>query len=213
MPDSFFLIIDLAALAGAIGIFIWWVVRRRQWKNQPPNIGFRFLVSVVLGATLIAIAHGMGFSYGGAFVVPFSCLLFGILMSVLWAPYVGEWVARPFTSLFDGGSQKLEPQPLYSIAQAKRKKGQYHEAVFAIHQQLQKFPNDLAGQILLAEIQAENLNDLPGAQLTIERLCQQSGHAPAQRALALNQLADWHLKFGQDIEAARQALEKILALF
>ena len=38
------------------------------------------------------------------------------------------------------------------IAEAKRKKGQFHEAVFEIQRQLQKFPNDVTGQMLLAGI-------------------------------------------------------------
>jgi hypothetical protein len=67
--------------------------------------------------------------------------------------------------------------------------------------------------LLLAEIQAENLNDLPGAETTIQRLCNQPGHPPQSVALALNFLADWHLKYGQDREAARQALEQIIARF
>src|SRR5262249_45381552 len=41
---------------------------------------------------------------------------------------------------------------------------------------------------------------------------QQPGHAPASIATALNHLADWHLKFGQDIDSAREALEKIATL-
>ena len=65
---------------------------------------------------------------------------------------------------------------------------------------------------MLAEIQAENLDDLPGAQLTIERFVAQPGHGPKNIAFALNSLADWHLKYTRDVEAARQALEKIVEL-
>ena len=67
--------------------------------------------------------------------------------------------------------------------------------------------------MLLAEIQAENLNDLPGAELAIQRLCAKPGHPPRQLALALNALADWHLKFAQDREAAHQDLQRIVDLF
>ena len=59
---------------------------------------------------------------------------------------------------------------------------------------------------------AENLNDLPGAHVTIERLCAQSGHAPANLAMALNQLADWHLQLAKDRDAAQRSLEKIIEL-
>jgi len=209
---TFSVAIDLVALVGTIGVFVWWLVRRKQWRDEPANLGFRAALSLVSATLLLAMGRWVGFGYGGAFIVPFSCVAFVVVMSIVWAPLIGEWVARPFTSLFDGGGQKVEPQPLYSIAEAKRKKGRYHEAVFAIHEQLRKFPNDLTGQVLLAEIQAQNLNDLPGAQLTIQRLCEQKGHAAANIAIALNQLADWHLKVAQDIDSARQALEKIAEL-
>jgi tetratricopeptide (TPR) repeat protein len=63
---------------------------------------------------------------------------------------------------------------------------------------------------MLAEIQAGHLNDLSGARTTIERFCNQPGHAPQSIAAALNQMADWHLKYGQDLEAARQSLEEII---
>jgi hypothetical protein len=47
----------------------------------------------------------------------------------------------------------------------------------------------------------------------MDRLCLQEGHTPAQIADALNQLADWHLKYAQDTEAARQAIERIIQQF
>ena len=67
--------------------------------------------------------------------------------------------------------------------------------------------------MLLAEIQAENLQDLTAAELTIHRLCEQPGHAPASLAFALGSLADWQMKYAQDSAAARAALEKIIVLF
>jgi outer membrane protein assembly factor BamD (BamD/ComL family) len=134
-------------------------------------------------------------------------------MSILWAAQIGTLVAKPFTSLFDGGGQEMEPQPLYSIAMGKRKAGKFQEAIYEVHKQLQRFPNDFQGLMLLAEIQAENLNDLPGAEVSIQRLLNQPGHAPGNIALALNELADWRLKYSQDVESARQALERIIELY
>jgi tetratricopeptide (TPR) repeat protein len=133
-------------------------------------------------------------------------------MSVIWAPSLAAALARPITSMFDGGDKELEPQPLYSAAIAKRKRGKFHDALREIQKQLERFPGDAAGQIMRAEIQAENLNDLPGAQIVIDRLCRQPGLLASSLAYALNQLADWHLKYGQDVEAARATLERIIAL-
>jgi tetratricopeptide (TPR) repeat protein len=66
--------------------------------------------------------------------------------------------------------------------------------------------------MMLAEIQAENLTDLQAAETTVHRFCAQPKHTPANTAFALNSLADWQLKFAQDNEAARRALEKIIEL-
>jgi hypothetical protein len=63
--------------------------------------------------------------------------------------------------------------------------------------------------MLLAEIQAENMNDLPGAEATVHRICAQDKHSAGQIAGALNTLADWHLRLDQDVDAARAALEEI----
>jgi tetratricopeptide (TPR) repeat protein len=66
--------------------------------------------------------------------------------------------------------------------------------------------------MLLAQIQAEDINDLQGAEITIERFLAQPDHAPANIAYALYSMADWHLAVGQDAEAARRDLEKLIAL-
>jgi tetratricopeptide (TPR) repeat protein len=65
---------------------------------------------------------------------------------------------------------------------------------------------------MIAEIQAQELKDLPAAQVTIERFCQLPGRPPAHVAYALNALADWHVQINKDPVAAKQALEKIQEL-
>src|SRR5205823_9169883 len=120
---------------------------------------------------------------------------------------------RPLTSLFDGGEQEVVPQPFYSIAEARRKQGKYLEAVAEIRRQLARFPGDFAGMLMLAEVQAEQLDDLPGAQLTIDRLVIESERNPLNLSLALNRLADWQLKIGHDPDSARAALERIIEMF
>ena len=91
-------------------------------------------------------------------------------------------------------------------------KGKLSGALAAVRKQLDKFPTDYEGQMLLAELQAENLNDLPGAETTLMRLAVQPGLAPANVASALNRLADWHLNLTKDRESARLTLEKIREL-
>ena len=121
-------------------------------------------------------------------------------------------IAKPFANLYDGGRQEPIPHPAYSVAQSNQKRGKYLEAVAEIRKQLDRFPTDVEGQMLLAQIQAEDLKDLPAAELTIQRFCEQPGHAPQNITFALYSMADWHLKVGQDREAARRDLEKIIEL-
>jgi outer membrane protein assembly factor BamD (BamD/ComL family) len=103
----------------------------------------------------------------------------------------------------------LEPQPLYSAAIAKRKAGKYREALYAVQKELEKFPNDLTGQMMIAEIEAEDMKDLAAAKIVIDRICSQPCHPPNSFAYALNTLADWQLKYHQDPEAARETLERV----
>ena len=192
-------------LLGFVGIVGWWMFRSLRKSEEPEGLIAKWVITaVMLGILFLALGAGP--------FAPLFAAVIGLILAITWGRSVAGAVARPFENLFTGGDTPPDPQPFYSIAEAKRKRGLFHEAVFEIHRQLQQFPNDLPGQIMLAQIQAENLNDLPGAQITIERLCQQPGHAPQNIATALHQLADWNLKFAQDVLAARQALEKIIEL-
>ena len=120
-------------------------------------------------------------------------------------------IASALTGGMDGGTQQVEPQPYYSIAEAKRRNSEYEEAVRLVREQLEKFPGDFPGAMLLASIQAENLRDLPGAQATLETWMQGPASTPTGCASALTALADWQLQIAQDPAAARAALERIIA--
>ena len=138
--------------------------------------------------------------------------VFGLFLALVWVPVIVDYVGRKFGSLFDGGDTEVDPKPYYSIFHAQRKKGNYQGALAAIRSQLDKFPKDFEGQMLLAELQAENLNDLPGAEFTIQRLTAQPGLAPANNASAFNRLSDWHLSLTKDRDSAQRTLEKITEL-
>jgi TolA-binding protein len=142
-----------------------------------------------------------------------SVAISGIILSTMWAPQLGNFLSNPITNLFDGGHEAPELKPYYSIAIAKRKQGKFLEAVAEVRRQLGRFPNDFEGVMLLAGIQAEDLQDLPSAEITLNHFCEQPHPPPKQVAAAMNLLADWQLKLAQDAEAARAALEKIIRRF
>ena len=190
----------------AIGAVVLWLLFYSLKKSDDPaRLIVKWVVTLIVVGLLIAtVTPGVG---GLIFVVVGS-----LCLSIVWGSSIGEMIAKPFSDLFDGGSVPMEPQPFYSIAQAKRKQGKYLEALAELHKQLEKFPQDFIGQWMVAEIQAVDLHDLAGAEVTLDRLCGQPGHAPKNVADALNQLADWHLKYSQDVAAARGALERIIQL-
>jgi tetratricopeptide (TPR) repeat protein len=134
------------------------------------------------------------------------CLVLGLI----WMPNLVEFLLKPLTGAFDGGFDEVEAQPFYFIAAAKRAKGLHQEAIAEIRKQLEKFPGDAAGFMLLSSIQAEDLRDLPGAQATLNELLHDLDLTPQQRATALQTLADWQLQLGRDVPAARATLERIV---
>ena len=117
------------------------------------------------------------------------------------------------TNLFDGGDEPPVPKPLYSIAIAKQKSNRPLEAIVAIREQLALFPGDLEGVMLLANVQAEDMNDLAGAENTLLHFCSLPQAADRQIVGCLIQIADWHLKKGADVDSARSALQKIVERF
>jgi hypothetical protein len=144
---------------------------------------------------------------------PFLFVFMAIIMSLAWTPHIAAFLFNPLTNLFDGGHEPPESKPYYSTAIAKQKQGHPVEAIVELRAQLAKFPNDFEGVLLLAGVQAADMNDLPGAEITLNHFCD-SPHAPDRQVVAaLTQLADWHLKLAQDVDAARVALQKIVDRF
>ena len=213
MPRPILIVVGLGMIVSAFVVFGWMVRRSMRMSDDPARLLFKWILTGLVAAFLIFIGLGLGPDKTEFVVVPFAAVVAGIMLSFIWAPSIGALLAKPFTSLFDGGGQEPEAKPLYSTAQARRKQGKFNEAIHEIQNQLARFPTDVIGQLMIAEIQAVNLNDLPSADITIQQLCNQPGHAPKNVAFALTQLADWQLKYSQDTEAARQSLEKIIERF
>lgn len=195
-------IILLALGITAVG---WVVLRTIKNAENRRRMAFNWLFTLLLAAVICYAVPLFGIF--GLFLIVVSA----VILSWMWTPHLGEFFAGPISSLFDGGHTPPEPRPLYSIAQGKQKRGQYIEAIEDIRKQLERFPTDFEGQMLIAQFQAENLNDLSSAGLTIQDLCSQSGHAPANIAFALYSLADWRIK-ARDRAAARRAFEDVIRL-
>jgi tetratricopeptide (TPR) repeat protein len=198
-------------LVFVVGFFGWLFVRIVKKSEDPARLIFKWVLTALIVGFVIWKTDLFG-GYDPQWTHIVVALFAGLALAAIWRHTLGELISKPFTMLYDGGGAEIEPRPYYSIAMAKRKKGQYAEAVAQVRRQLERFPTDIEGQMMLAEIHAENMNDMQGAELTIQRLLDQPDHAPANIAYALNTLADWHLKYAVDREAARQDLQRIVEL-
>jgi tetratricopeptide (TPR) repeat protein len=214
--------VSAGVVFSAIGVaFACWLLWKALKKSDDPaRIFFKILFSaaLVIGETLF-----VGSMIGGlhnstaladnapnAFVIAGSIAGCGIILSIVWTPQISNFFISPLTDMFDGGSTPPEPKPFYSIAISKRKRNKPVEAAIRVREQLKNFPNDFEGVMLLAGIQAEDLNDLPSAEETLNQFCSSENAPPKQFAAAQTQLADWYMKFHQDAGAARIALQRII---
>jgi tetratricopeptide (TPR) repeat protein len=196
--------IGLVVILAIIG---WGFFRMLKRSYDPEKVLFKLAITIPL---VIACFKG---AIELSFLGPFVMVILGVAMTIMWTPHIGEWLCKPLTNLFDGGSEEPERKPYYSVASSLRMKGKYLEAVVEVREQLARFPNDFEGVMLLADMQAENLQDLPGAEITLNHFCDRPEAPPRQFAAAMNHLADWRLKLTQDADSARAALEKIVARF
>lgn len=217
MSDSFQFIRGLLILIMFVliaGAFAWW--RFKESEDRGAMV-VRWTVTAVMFWVIYRfcgpkIVSGMQTGDATAVFGLLGSVVVGLILAIIWVPeFVGS-VGNMFGSLYTGGSRPDDPKPFYSIAQAQRTQGHYSVALMEVRKQLARFPTDFEGQMLMASIQAENLDDLPGAAVTIERFREQDGHAPMNIAYGQNLLADWYLKIAKDREAARGALEKIIEL-
>jgi tetratricopeptide (TPR) repeat protein len=207
MSQAIKITVDVASSIIVLALFIWLAVYMLKRAEDPVKMIFKWGFTIPFVVFCLWMARLMG-PFG-----PFLIVAMAVVLSVMWTPHISEWISKPLSSLYDGGTEPPEPKPYYSIARARRQRREFLQAVVAIREQLAHFPNDFEGVMLLAGIQAEDLQDLSGAEITLNHFCDQPNPPPRQFAAAMNQLADWHLKLAQDADSARTALEKIIARF
>lgn len=190
-----------------LGFLIWLSIRTLRRSGDPVKLIVKWVFTLPFVAFCLFYAAHLG-PFG-----PFLIVFMALILSVMWTPHISEMLFSPLTNLFDGGHEEPEKKPYYSAVIAKRNRGQPLEAIMAVREQLAKFPNDFEGVLLLANIQAEDMNDLPGAEITLNKFCDSPKAPDRQVVAALTQLADWHLKKSADVDAARAALQKIVERF
>jgi tetratricopeptide (TPR) repeat protein len=211
MNHTLAIILNVIGITASLAAIIWFCWRWLQGSRDPMVLLTRWILTAFAAGVMTYACIVSGEGYGKLMVVLYGALG-GLFLAIVWTPPIVGWVGGLFGSLYDGGTAEPEQLPQYSVYQAKRTKGKYLEALAAVRGELEKFPTDFEGHMLLAGLQADHLDDLPGAELTVHRLVLQPNHLPVNVSYALNQLADWHLKHAKDRDGAQRALEMIVEL-
>lgn len=215
-------IIELLLSGLGLAFCLWLFYCALQRSESPPKILLKGLLTLLLLAGEFYFVRKMEGSLheGGIFANAIPALFMtvsvactGIILSIIWTPHLGELLASPLGNLFDGGNQPPERRPAYSIAQSKRRQKKPLEAIVAIREQLAEFPNDFQGVMLLATIQAVDMEDLPSAEITLNRFCDSPGVPDQEVVRALTQLADWHLSMGSDEDTVLGIMETLMMRF
>jgi len=197
-----------------LGFAIWLFIRSLKRSENPAKLIFKWVfTAIVVGFVVRVVVPGFREGGSDALHALLLMLICGIALAATWRHSLIEAIVQPLTGEIDGGNEPPEPEPYYSIALAKRKLNKPLEAIAEVRKQLNRFPNDFEGLLLLAGIQAEDLKDLPGAESTLNLFCDSPAASPREVAAAMNHLADWHLKLAQNAEAVRAALEKVIGRY
>src|SRR5881396_3683850 len=100
-----------------LGVLGWWMFCALRRSEEPQGLIARWIITALMIPAIFLAA-------GGGVYSPIFAALIGVILAVTWARSIAGAFAKPFMDLFTGGDAPPDPQPFYSIAQAKRKKGQ-----------------------------------------------------------------------------------------
>jgi tetratricopeptide (TPR) repeat protein len=219
--DNALHIAALVVALGLVGVVLFFVIK----KSEEPGKMFLKLVfsALLIGGTgwfvhsrIGQLEEVAGLSVKNllnAMLMLGAIVVCCLIVCILWARHISDFLIAPLTSMLDGGNEPPDQKPFYSIALTHRNRGRWGEAITEIRRQLERFPNDFEGIMLLARVQAEDLADLPAAEITLDEFCLQPEAPIKQVAAAYTQVADWHLKLAADVDGARTALKKIVARY
>ena len=198
-------------LMGGVGLAVVIYIIRKQLRNpqnDPVTVIGLWVLSFVafFGIAYSAVAAQEGFAL---ILVLLVAVLIAVLLGLAWTPTIVNTLVSPLTTALSGDDTEAYEGPAYGQALAKRKRGQYEDAVKAVEAQLEQYPGDFDGLMLKASIQAENLDDLPAAVATIQETLEDPDKMRFNLPVALNKMADWQLTIAGDASAAKRTLEKI----
>ena len=207
------ILFSLVLLGGAL-FFAWQYARQGTPGEASPAL-IRWLLTAGL-VTLFVITYtavGPGAAGTAQFGLIIAGMVVSVLLCILWLPTVVSSVLGPLTGSLTGGQEPVELKPAYFRAVGHRKRGEYPQAVEAVRAELERFPGDAEGLLLLVDIHAEDLKDPQAALGVLQELLTTPGRSDGDRALALSRRADLELKGLNDAEGAGRTLQQLAEEF
>ncbi|MCI0539621.1 MAG: hypothetical protein L0Z50_30795 [Verrucomicrobiales bacterium] len=194
--DWFMALLGVTLLAACV-IASYWAAATFGWMTAAIALRTRsrrdFIAFSIFWSVLLLPIAAVIIYFGGL-------IQFGLAISL--------WLV-PIIHFTQADAQLRKIAPIYSRAIAKLKFGKYADAEAEVIHELEKDQENFEGWMMLAEMYAHHFNDLPQADRTIRELCHQPNITRLQRSIALHRLADWHLKLGNDPDAACAALVEL----
>lgn len=137
----------------------------------------------------------------------------GAALAIMWVPAILNFITAPIMDWFAGGWFADDSKPYYAFAKGLRKRGKPESALEEIDRQLEKFPDDIEGRLLKAEIQAEDLQEVHIAARLLDEVVEFDEEDRKVAPMALKKLADWRLRIEGSPERAEAALQRLIGLF
>jgi hypothetical protein len=192
------------------GIFL---AHRMSKRDDGQMFETRDRVIITLALVLLLGGAVKTLGGGGAAAGVFLLLIVipaGVILSYIWLPAAVDALLSGLTGAMTGGNQPVEPKPFYFRALAMRRKGKFSEALAEIDGELVKFPGNLEGMCLKAEIQADDLKNLPAAADILQEAIATPGRPLAERLSTQFRLAELLVHRMNDVPAGKALLETIL---
>lgn len=202
------------AILGLAFFFMWRLARAGGHEEGLLSLPGKLLLTAgLLGVLGYLLYQSRGGNRGAAFVALFMVLLVSFPLVIMWLPHLIGAVLSPFFGSLTGGGEEVEARPMYFRAIGLRKRGDYAAALAAAEAELARFPDDVEGLALIADIRATDLHDPSAALAVLEAAVSDPGRTPDAVALLLSRLADLQLNRLHDTDAARASLGRIVAEF
>src|SRR5438477_4532140 len=98
------------------GLFGWAIIYTIRKADDPARMIFKWVLTAVMLWVLIWKVGDFVTKGGaaGAYIgVPFAAVC-GLVLAFIWRHDIASLVAKPFSSLYDGGDAEPDPHPAYS---------------------------------------------------------------------------------------------------